>query len=223
MVFAALAGLAPLHAERLGARVARAPVRAALSDPLTFYDTSSYGPLAVEAMHQAVGPAALVHGSDWPYAEPAPLAQPAAARRVRGQPGRAAAAAPGGGGGMTRPPLPDGRDLVGAELRSLVAWLGDRPEVWRPHVRHDPAQRTFHRLLSDAHLTVWLICWMPGHDTGFHDHDGSAGAVAVLDGRVEERLRLLEAPIPVVYGPGEVLEFGASEIHRVRHAERARP
>ena len=120
---------------------------------------------------------------------------------------------------MTQPPLPDGRDLVGAELRSLVAWLGDRPELWRAHVRHDPAQRTFHRLLTDAHLTVWLICWMPGHDTGFHDHDGSAGAVAVLDGRVEEqRLRLLEAPIPVVYGPGEVLEFGASEIHRVRHA-----
>ena len=76
MVFAALAGLAPLHAERLGARVARAPVRAALGDPLTFYDTSSYGPLAVEAMLQAVGPAALVHGSDWPYAEPAPLASP---------------------------------------------------------------------------------------------------------------------------------------------------
>ncbi|HEX8122843.1 MAG TPA: amidohydrolase family protein [Solirubrobacteraceae bacterium] len=76
VVFAALAGLAPLHAERLGARVDRAPVRAALSDPLTFYDTSSYGPVAVDAMLRAVGPEALVHGSDWPYAEPAPLAGP---------------------------------------------------------------------------------------------------------------------------------------------------
>ncbi len=120
---------------------------------------------------------------------------------------------------MTRPPLPAGRDLVGAELRSLATWLGDRPELWRPHVRHDPAQRTFHRLVADAHVTVWLICWMPGHDTGFHDHDGSAGAVAVLEGQVrEERLRLLGDPATAVYGPGEVLEFGPADIHRVRHA-----
>ena len=71
---------------------------------------------------------------------------------------------------------------------------------------------------ADAHLTVWLICWMPGHDTGFHDHDGSAGAVAVLDGAVvEERLRLLEPPATAIYGPGEVLEFGPADIHRVRH------
>jgi predicted TIM-barrel fold metal-dependent hydrolase len=71
VVFAALAGLAPLHAERLMARVAGAPVTAALSDPLTYYDTSSYGPVAIEAMLRVVGPDALVHGSDWPYAEPA--------------------------------------------------------------------------------------------------------------------------------------------------------
>ena len=31
-------------------------------------------------------------------------------------------------------------------------------------------------------MTVWLICWMDGHDTGFHDHDGAAGAVAVVAG-----------------------------------------
>lgn len=119
---------------------------------------------------------------------------------------------------MTRPPLPAGRDLVGDELRSLASWLGERPSLWRPHVAHDPAQRTFHRLVADAHVTVWLICWMPGHDTGFHDHDGSAGAVAVLEGEVvEERLRLLEAPATAVYGPGQVLEFGPADIHRVRH------
>ena len=76
VVFAALAGLAPLHAERLGARVSAAAAGEALRDSLTFYDTSSYGPVAVEAMVRAVGPDALVHGSDWPYAQPAPLAAP---------------------------------------------------------------------------------------------------------------------------------------------------
>jgi 6-methylsalicylate decarboxylase len=72
VVFAALAGLAPLHGERLRARVPEASVDAALADPLTFYETSSYGPRAVEAMAATVGSGALVHGSDWPYANPTP-------------------------------------------------------------------------------------------------------------------------------------------------------
>ena len=100
----------------------------------------------------------------------------------------------------------------------MTAWLAVRPELWRPYVRHDPHQRLFHRLSDDAHVTVWLICWMPGHDTGFHDHDGSAGAVSVLEGHVrEERLRWAQEPVSAVYGPGEVLEFGPADIHRLRH------
>jgi predicted TIM-barrel fold metal-dependent hydrolase len=74
VVFAALAGLAPLQAERLAARGHPQEARAALSDELTFYDTSSYGPLAVGAVAAVVGRGAIVHGSDRPYAEPAGLA-----------------------------------------------------------------------------------------------------------------------------------------------------
>jgi len=70
VLFAALAGLAPLHAERLAARGGPA---AAAHDPLLFYDTSSYGPAALDAMRSVVGPDALVHGSDRPYAEPPSL------------------------------------------------------------------------------------------------------------------------------------------------------
>ena len=93
VLFAALAGLAPLHAERLAARGHADAARAALADDGLFYDTSSYGPLALDALVGAVGPGALVHGSDWPYAEPrlpeAPLrrqvleANPAALLRHR--------------------------------------------------------------------------------------------------------------------------------------------
>ena len=64
--FAMLAGLAPLQGERLAARGGDAGLR----DPLTFYDTSSYGPLALDAMALAVGPEALVHGSDRPVVAP---------------------------------------------------------------------------------------------------------------------------------------------------------
>jgi 6-methylsalicylate decarboxylase len=59
--FAMLAGLAPLHRERLAARGGRRPV-----DPLTFVDTSSYGPRAVDAVIRELGVDALVHGSDVP-------------------------------------------------------------------------------------------------------------------------------------------------------------
>src|SRR4051795_7295840 len=100
------------------------------------------------------------------------------------------------------------RILDAAELHALATGLAARPELWRPHLRPDPARRTFPALVGEPHATVWLICWMDGHDTGFHDHDGAGGAVAVVQGRVcEERLRLGGAPRRGVHGAGEVFAF----------------
>lgn len=59
--FAMLAGLAPLHRERLVARGG-----SATSDPDVFLDTSSYGARAVDAVLREVGVDRLVHGSDRP-------------------------------------------------------------------------------------------------------------------------------------------------------------
>lgn len=67
ILFAILAGGAPLHAERLAAR-GGPPVE--LRDPLTFYETSSYGPAAIEALAHQVGPDQLVYGSDRPVIDP---------------------------------------------------------------------------------------------------------------------------------------------------------
>jgi predicted TIM-barrel fold metal-dependent hydrolase len=69
VVFAMLAGLAPLHHERLGARGGPAE-RVAQSN--LFYDTSSYGPRAIDAMARCVGVDQLVYGSDRPIVEPGP-------------------------------------------------------------------------------------------------------------------------------------------------------
>ncbi len=63
VVFAMLAGLAPLHAERL---LARGGPRLDLRDPLTFYDVSSYGPRATDQLAEVVGERQLVYGSDRP-------------------------------------------------------------------------------------------------------------------------------------------------------------
>jgi predicted metal-dependent enzyme (double-stranded beta helix superfamily) len=113
---------------------------------------------------------------------------------------------------------PTGRDLDRTELRAVVVSLAGRPGLWRDRVRLDPGQRHYERLLSDPHLTVWLNCWMDDQDTGFHDHDTSAGAVAVVEGAVlEERLRLDGPPRQVSFDAGGVFDFGPSTIHRVRH------
>jgi hypothetical protein len=67
VLFAMLAGGAPLQLERYAARRG---VPAPGSDPLVFYDTSSYGPRMIGAMAAAVGAAQLVYGSDRPVVDP---------------------------------------------------------------------------------------------------------------------------------------------------------
>jgi 6-methylsalicylate decarboxylase len=68
--FAALAGLGPLHGERVRARGGE---RAAI-DPDTFVETSTYGTQAVDAVVRVLGIDVVCHGSDRPYAAPAHLA-----------------------------------------------------------------------------------------------------------------------------------------------------
>ena len=80
--FAMLAGLAPLHGERL---CARGGDRGAV-DPKVFVETSSYGTRAVDAIVRVLGVDAVVLGSDRPYAIPAdPRLGPAAANAMRSE------------------------------------------------------------------------------------------------------------------------------------------
>jgi hypothetical protein len=67
VLFAMLAGGAPLLSERLSAR-GGPPIE--LRDPLTFYETSSYDGFAIAAMADRVGAEQLLYGSDRPVAEP---------------------------------------------------------------------------------------------------------------------------------------------------------
>ena len=93
-----------------------------------------------------------------------------------------------------------------------------RPELWQDLVAHDPDHRHYVELLRDAHVAVWLICWMEDHDTGFHDHDLSGGAVGVVAGAVrEDRLVLGSSPSSRVVQAGGAFSFEASDIHRVQH------
>ena len=66
IAFVALAGLAPLHHERLAARGGHL----GRLDPLVHYETSSYGARAIDAVVRVVGVDPIVLGSDRPYAQP---------------------------------------------------------------------------------------------------------------------------------------------------------
>jgi predicted metal-dependent enzyme (double-stranded beta helix superfamily) len=113
---------------------------------------------------------------------------------------------------------PRDRDLSGDELGRLVAELAARPWLWRDRVRHDPEQRTYSTLIDDGHVQAWLIGWMPGHDTGFHDHDRSAAAVTVVDGLVREERLCLDGPAAhETYLPGATFRVNPYDIHRVTH------
>ena len=108
-------------------------------------------------------------------------------------------------------------DLNRTELRALVAEIAADPAQWRGLVRHTNAERTFEQLWRDQHVDVWVISWTSGSDTGFHDHDVSSGAVAVVDGEViEERLVVGGAPRELLHRAGDVFDFDASHVHRMR-------
>jgi hypothetical protein len=68
VVFTMLAGLAPLHAERLRARGGPSALG---GDPLTFYETSSYGADSARCLAAIVGEQQLLYGSDRPVVDPA--------------------------------------------------------------------------------------------------------------------------------------------------------
>jgi predicted metal-dependent enzyme (double-stranded beta helix superfamily) len=110
-------------------------------------------------------------------------------------------------------------DLDLAALRRLASQVAAEPGAWRQLVNLDIEHRHYAQLWRDDHLDVWVISWMNGHDTGFHDHDLSSGAVAVVEGElVEERLTIGGPPRRRCYGAGPSFHFDASHVHRMHQA-----
>src|SRR5450432_131167 len=73
------------------------------------------------------------------------------------------------------------------ELGQLVGSIAGRPERWRDIVRFDAGERWYQRLELTNDLEVWLLSWLPGQGTGFHDHGEAVGAFTVAQGELTER------------------------------------
>jgi mannose-6-phosphate isomerase-like protein (cupin superfamily) len=109
--------------------------------------------------------------------------------------------------------------LTAAQLERFVTHLAGTPELWRRAVRHANDVRVYEQIWDEEDVNAWVICWSEDQDTGFHDHDESSAAIAVIEGQVrEDRLRLDDAPRSRNFGPGQVFTVPAVAIHRVLHA-----
>jgi predicted metal-dependent enzyme (double-stranded beta helix superfamily) len=102
-------------------------------------------------------------------------------------------------------------------LRGLVLDLAASPQRWLHLVQYDPAARWYQRLLRAEDREVWLLSWLPGQRTGFHDHGRSAGAFTVVQGCLRERAAPGGRPEPAgaMLLPGSVRSFGPRYIHDV--------
>jgi len=121
-------------------------------------------------------------------------------------------------GGLDLGSLP-ARELTPEELRTLASSLARNPARWAHLVDFSDDDRVYASLHRDAYVDVWLLCWTPANDTGWHDHDISSGAVAVVAGElVEHNLRVGAPEVETRVGAGRAFAFGPDHIHRLNGA-----
>ncbi len=107
-----------------------------------------------------------------------------------------------------------------AALAELTRSVASTDQAWQPLVRFSLEQRWFRRLDCTEDYEIWLLSWLPGQHTGFHDHGDASGAFAVAQGELSEtlgapgacRLRRRTAVT------GSVTRFGGRHLHDVGNA-----
>lgn len=110
--------------------------------------------------------------------------------------------------------------LAPGELEDVARQIAARRALWEGLVRSDPDHRRYELVYEDDRMDAWILSWMPGQGTGFHDHYISGVGLCVASGCVREDL--------MVYGAehqsrrlrtGDTRQGGPGYIHRVSHDE----
>jgi len=118
---------------------------------------------------------------------------------------------------------------ISVDLADRARRLARQRTLWHGRVDFDPITRYYARLLADDDHEAWLLTWLPGQGTPWHDHGGSAGSFVVLQGVLTEEVagyRSAEdlGDVRRVPGPGSLLSpgdqrtFGTRHLHRVTNA-----
>jgi quercetin dioxygenase-like cupin family protein len=111
------------------------------------------------------------------------------------------------------------QSLSPQQLERFVEGLASSRARWEHLIRHADDVRVYEQIWDDEVVNAWLICWSEDQDTGFHDHDESTAAIAVISGQVrEDRLRLGSPPTSQVIRAGSSFTVPPEAIHRVLHS-----
>ena len=106
------------------------------------------------------------------------------------------------------------------ELEDVAGAIAAQTGIWEPLVHADPERRCYELVYEDDRMDAWILSWMPGQGTGFHDHYISGVGLCVARGCVREDI--------MVYGGehqsrrlgiGATRQGGPGYIHRVNHDE----
>lgn len=114
--------------------------------------------------------------------------------------------------------LPRAGVLDVVELERLALDVAADRELWEPLIDVDTHRRRYRLLYDDDRIDVWVLSWMSGQGTGFHDHDLSAVGLACALGEVVERQMLLPTgATSVSMTPGVSRQGPPGYIHSVAH------
>ncbi|MER5636949.1 cysteine dioxygenase family protein [Kitasatospora sp. NPDC002227] len=115
---------------------------------------------------------------------------------------------------LARTDLPEHPTTVAGYAR-LVREIAADTERWAPLVRYDALTRWYARLETGPGYEVWLLSWLPGQSSGFHDHGTANGVMTVVQGELVER-SLTEAGEGVrTLRPGARRVFSSGYLHEV--------
>lgn len=104
------------------------------------------------------------------------------------------------------------------ELETVAQGIAATPEIWKPLVQLDTERRRYELVYEDERMDAWVLSWMPGQGTGFHDHFISSVGVCVADGSVREDQMVYGSPaIERELTVGMSRRGDPSYIHRVQY------
>lgn len=115
--------------------------------------------------------------------------------------------------------------LSPAALAALAGETAASPGRWSHLVRYRSGHRWYRRLdTGNRDYELWLLSWLPGQQTGFHDHGDAAGAFAVATGELLESTARPggTAVAGRTVTAGSVRSFGPAYVHDVRNVTAAR-
>jgi predicted metal-dependent enzyme (double-stranded beta helix superfamily) len=118
------------------------------------------------------------------------------------------------------------RLLTPQQLAAEVRRLTSVPAEWVARVRLDPEGRWYEQIRVNDSCELWLISWLPGQSTGFHDHGGANGAFGVVWGELDEQMVARGPAGPAssagtavrAVSAGQVRAFGPRHVHDVRNS-----